>query len=362
MNNPQSTIRNSKCSAQAMMELAIFGTFLLFGLVLITRFGMGFYNSLKTSQEAFRLALKTAYDTRAYDGVPSTRPAKGTERAELLPGNQGSVILVKDVFLPDPSNPFATGTPTPLVSSAAVTWGTDSAEFVAADTVGNTDLPKTLIKANNKEFWLLSTRFHDEDWPYSGDIGTLLCDYEDAYGELIVDFLDAGGSELTKPTADLTTCLKTGVAKIELKGSTPTTVRIHIIDSCRADVIDPSECHAQCERIKTYQPPLRSYALPVPAYCGVPPISNEDEDPPLGLDYGNFVRTHTVNNRMKRTEDTLRIKNDTTISETVTVNRKIRTNPNVTPDYPVSRDSQTTYIDATSSASRTRSQQWNTKW
>ncbi len=141
-----------------MIELAVFGTFMLFGLALLVRFGLQQYHSLQTQQEVFRLTLREAYETRAYNGQPGHRPPAGTERPELSPGNSGSVLLVRDVYIPDPSNPFGTGNHAASVSASSVQWGTDGAEFSPKD---DNSLGQSVLQINGTRMALNHSRFHE---------------------------------------------------------------------------------------------------------------------------------------------------------------------------------------------------------
>jgi hypothetical protein len=339
-----------------MMELAVFGTFLLFALALIVRFGLSAYYAQQVNQESFRHALRAAYETRAY-GDPATDEVTIKERpsstlcdptddpdCRFSPANLGQVTLVRDLYIPDSSNTFATGFHTTMAGGGSIVWGTDRSEYEPADIANGSDLPELIHRINGQDFIVLTSRFRVEELSSSSDLETVLCDYNEVYGTVFVD--KPGGEGLT---VDFNTCGTKGQAKIT--GDAPSTVRLEIVDGCLGDVIDPQGCQEQCDLIV-------EKGLPVPDYCGNLPAPDVRQ----GLDFGNFTRTHDVVNAMNRLEDDVAVEANTSINETTTFTRKIRTNPNVTPDLPVLEDDDGPFIDATTLVQRIRSHDWTTAW
>lgn len=360
-------------AGQAMIELAIFGTFLLFALVLIVRFGMTFYSQLQTTQEAFRLALKQAYETRAYDGVPGERgslrdpdgPGPLGPGAHFSPTNQGQVVLVRDRYIPDPSNAFAAGVPIQTVGAGTVVWGSDSAEF---EPHPDYKLPELLAQVNDTALPLQMARFRTEVLPFGPGLAAQLCLYDKVYGTLFVDFLDSEGQEI-EGKVDFKPCPTSGQATITIKRperdpegpgtpepEDPPLARLEIVDTCMGDFLDLKKCTQQCKDIQ-------ANALWVPIYCNLPPIKPFDPAVRQGLDLANFTRTHTVNNSLRRREDRDKVQAETTVNETTRVGRKIWTNQMVTPRSRTQQDERgRPYIDATTSVSRTRRHTWTTNW
>lgn len=334
-------------AGQAMIELAVFGTFMLFGLALLVRFGLQQYHSLQTQQEAFRLALKEAYETRAYNGQPSSRPPAGTERPALSPGNASQVLLVRDVYIPDPTNPFGTGSHIASPSSATVQWGTDGTEFSPKDDAA---LGKTVFQINDRREVMHNARFHDEGtFAYGGVLPNRLCAYYRAYGtNPVVEVLASDGSVIE---ADIgyNFCDLGGAAIIQLKqvgGRTPVAVRVRLIDSCRADIISAVTCKDQCDKIAT------EALLTPPAYCSLPPISPFDDTKGQGLDLLNSVSTHHANNQLHLTESAIGTQSTTIINESTINARMIKTNRHVQPAD----------IDVSTTTTRQREKTWSTPW
>lgn len=356
-----------------MVELAIFGSFLLFGLVLVVRYGVSSYASLKLTQEAFRTALRRAYETRAY-GDPrfdevTIKPRPKCPRCLAVPDplhpecdgvvdpdcpfspdNQGSVVLVRDVHIPDPSNVFATGVRTPMFSSASVVWGTDSAEYDPADVENSTDLPKSLYRINDQDFVLKTSRFRVDEVDYGPTVPQLLCDYFNIYGSIFVDFVDAAGNPI-EAGVDFKTCGTSGLATIHFKdkAAAPAKVLIEIADSCLGDTMDPDSCRDICQKIT-------AKGLPKPDYCSIAPDfcdATTQRCIPQGLDIGNFTRVQEVNDQHLHHEDGTAIQSHTSINETTTVERTINLNPAVWGNF---------VLDATTSVERERQQDWSTNW
>jgi hypothetical protein len=93
--------RNKK--AQSITEIATFGSLLILALSFLIRYGMTYNHQQEVQMEAFRRALKEA-QTGNYGGL-----------------NAGpSMVLVKDVSLPDPSDRFGVGSRTALSSQANI--------------------------------------------------------------------------------------------------------------------------------------------------------------------------------------------------------------------------------------------------
>jgi len=82
---------------QALIELAVFGSILILLLGALINYG-----------------LNTEYTQQVW--MKSFREALG-----LASGGSASVIVVRDRYLPNPGNPFATGSPLPVSAGASIT-------------------------------------------------------------------------------------------------------------------------------------------------------------------------------------------------------------------------------------------------
>ncbi|MBI4355532.1 MAG: hypothetical protein HY597_03660 [Candidatus Omnitrophica bacterium] len=91
-----------------MVELAVFGTLVLFALGVLIRFGLAFNARQEVTMEAFRNALRQAAAQR---GDP------GDELAAA------QYVVVQDRMVPDPSEPFGLNPRNRVGGSAQVVWG-----------------------------------------------------------------------------------------------------------------------------------------------------------------------------------------------------------------------------------------------
>lgn len=330
---------HARCRGQAMLELAVFGTFMMFGLALIVRFGLQQYFANAASQDAMRLALKEAYDSRAYAGQPYFRPPSSAVRPQAAPGNVGQVLLVKDVYIPDPSDAFGTSGHSSAVSSASVTWGTDRADL---DPTTDDELSKPVFQVNDKRLTVYGARFQDATFVYNpATASNVLCRYARAYASsLVVEFYDGAGGWV-EADVGLQYCALGGGALISFKKPGATRMVIRVIDNCAGDIVDAETCRDQCQSV-------RVEGLPVPGYCSRAPIS-PFTDAPAGLDLLNTTRTHRTNNVLNLKENNIRTESDTTVDETTTIKREIHTSGGGS-------------IDATTTPRRQRHYNWNTKW
>ncbi len=100
--NPKPETRNlhavrSQLRGQALLELAVFGSFLLLVLGALINYGLNTENTQWALMKSFRDALSRAS------------------------GGSASVTVVRDRYIPNPSSPFAVGSPVPVSASASVT-------------------------------------------------------------------------------------------------------------------------------------------------------------------------------------------------------------------------------------------------
>lgn len=96
---------------QALLELALVGSFLLLILGGILGYGLSAQYSQQAKMKTFRNALAIA-----------SRPDQGTglDSANVYDYGAGSSLSVSDRHVPDPTQPFAIGSFTPVVATASV--------------------------------------------------------------------------------------------------------------------------------------------------------------------------------------------------------------------------------------------------
>ena len=117
--NPQSAIRNGQ--GQALIELSIFGVVMIVVLGALVSYGLHYDYQQSALMEAFRRAL----------GLTSSAPT-------------GSVILIRDRHIANPSDAFMVGAAIPITGSASITR--DSKLHYTPNTTG--ELPAVTIDIN----------------------------------------------------------------------------------------------------------------------------------------------------------------------------------------------------------------------
>jgi hypothetical protein len=113
--------------AQALTELAVFGSILLILLGVLINYGLRYNYQQQIEQAAFSKAMVSAKEAN-WDYYPSSVQH----------------VVIKDVHIPDPANPFAIGSLTTLMGSAAVTRSY-SGNFPTYDI----ELPQMRIEIND---------------------------------------------------------------------------------------------------------------------------------------------------------------------------------------------------------------------
>lgn len=145
-----------KKNAQALVELAVLGSFLIMLLGVLVSYGLRYINQQKTAHHAFREALALA-----------SEPNNGS----------ASYTLISDKMIPDPSNPFALGTVVPAVASASITRNPDLS--LTADS--SSELPRMTIKINDQKLSYTTAGFRQES-----DVKENTLDkYKEIFGETI---------------------------------------------------------------------------------------------------------------------------------------------------------------------------------
>jgi hypothetical protein len=93
----------SNNKAQALVELAVFGSILLFCVAILIQYALDGNYSQQTQMEAFRKALRLAY----YKSGPA---------------DSSSIVLVKDKPIPDPRDQWGFGERYPITGSGSAVW------------------------------------------------------------------------------------------------------------------------------------------------------------------------------------------------------------------------------------------------
>ncbi len=115
---------------QALMELAIFGSVLLFCLAMLVQYGMEANYQQQVEMEAFRKAQKMAFNRSG-------------------PNAATSLVLIKDKGIPDPRDQFGYAERNPTVSGQNVVWDTEQqAQYVKkfTDNPKPEDLPAVFFE------------------------------------------------------------------------------------------------------------------------------------------------------------------------------------------------------------------------
>jgi len=117
--------RLAKKNGQALLELALFGAFLIMLLGVLVNYGLNYYFQMKVKADAFRNSMAQAANSSQNNSSSSV-----------------STIYISDKYIPDPSHPFGIGYTVPISSSApGITRNPDLR--IGPDNVN--ELPKTQI-------------------------------------------------------------------------------------------------------------------------------------------------------------------------------------------------------------------------
>jgi hypothetical protein len=113
--------------AQSILELAIFGSIVLFLFGILIQYGMSLNYQQHLSMQTFRKAL----------GIAKSR---GSTSPNV------TLTVVKDLPMPSPSNPFAIGETSPIVAQASGVWSRDVS---SALDITESERPRTDIMIND---------------------------------------------------------------------------------------------------------------------------------------------------------------------------------------------------------------------
>lgn len=104
---------------QALLELAVFGSFLIMLIGVLVSYGMRFDAQQRAEQFAFRKALNQAF--RISPTIPISGIGADADILDFIGfKGDGSYVMIKDIHVPDPANPWGVGQVTPVSASATV--------------------------------------------------------------------------------------------------------------------------------------------------------------------------------------------------------------------------------------------------
>lgn len=119
--------------AQAILELATFGSVVLFCLALLIHFGLQMNYQQNVQMQAFRKGLTMAYNSQG-------------------PASQASLAVIKEKPVVDPRDRWGFADRVPVGGGASITWSnTLNGVYVnsVSDTPDNADLPSTHMQVND---------------------------------------------------------------------------------------------------------------------------------------------------------------------------------------------------------------------
>lgn len=265
---------NKDCRmGQALLELAIFGSFLIMLMGVLINYGLRYYYEQRINQDVFRRALKSAADSVA-NGTPTSV----------------THLIIKDKHIPDPSDPWAVGSVMPFMASAAVTRNPKLHE--TAD--NESELPRLSIDfsgTGNGFFNLTTAGFTEESRVLEKDLDK----YKYIYSDNIVACVEGGlidgrcngwvnlADKHLQKTCErwdeitiegvLPRCLEYSIDRIRIQDANSGQIVDHgsAVNACR-QIIDPVACKAECDAAKAPGSTMNcrnvcSKDMNVPWYC-----------------------------------------------------------------------------------------------
>jgi len=228
--------KKMKKKAQALVELAIFGSIILMLLGVILSYGLRYSFQQRAHMHSFRKALEK------------------TKNREL--GGYGNYIFLEDRHIPNPVNPWGLGTVSSFISSANVVRGRRLHE--TADFGHPEELPQITFEIKgslgSRTYTFKTAGFRRESTTCSS-----LKKYYEIYGQTNI----AGGKkceegEDDKPDKILDEYTEGTDDEDEVDGDSDpeeeeeennNPVNITIIDSCEGEIINYNGCYRQCRLI-----------------------------------------------------------------------------------------------------------------
>lgn len=228
--------RVSSRSGQALLELAIFGSLIILMLGLMVSYGMNADYQQRGQMEVFRSALQMTAESLGSGGLgnePTYRPS-------------GSVTIVRDRHVPDPSHPFGVGSVVPVAASASVTR---SYQLHLHPETAN-DLPRTRLTIQDRAFNCTGSGCTTAGFRTETGVSIASQErYSEVYGVGQVCWSEkcgastagcAPGSEVTSTDPD--------TGQVVTICETPI-MNIVIIDSCMGEMMSYSGCVSQARMI-----------------------------------------------------------------------------------------------------------------
>lgn len=129
--------------AQSILELAIFGSIIIFLLSVLIQYGLNFNTSQHLSLQTFRKALEIAK----------------TKTLAESPQVQESLTVIKDLPTPNPSDPFGIAETSPVMAQASALMSRDAS--AGYDTLSYSELPKVDIMINGVKKTYTTAGFGD---------------------------------------------------------------------------------------------------------------------------------------------------------------------------------------------------------
>jgi len=187
--------------AQALVELAIFGSLLLMLLGVILSYGLRYGLQQKTMMHAFRKALELSGDESQ--------------------GGQASYLYIQDRHIPNPANPWGIGSTVPFQASASVIRS-----YKLHETADNyRELPQLTIEIKGSQGSKIYT-YKTAGLRKESVVCSNIDRYYEVYGSAV-----GGGDECQE------------------EGKENATVTITIVDSCEGELLSYDGCKRQCRMI-----------------------------------------------------------------------------------------------------------------
>ncbi len=276
---------NTAKKGQALLELSIFGSILIMLLGVLVNYGMKYNFQQQVMQQAFRKALGIAAKQRS-----------------------GNYLLLRDGYIPNPEDPFTTGSVTPVIAQASVIR--DYRMHETAEKAS--ELPHMYINLPGNFRRYETAAFRDEsDVPASQlyDEGGYDCD-----GNGKVDKDEEGRSKYD--------CVygSEGIGWWPTSGEEGDSTRnIRIIDNCAGEIIDYEAMKRRCRKIS--QAGIRT-----PWYCSqinnIFEVENDEPTVNMGLQPDESQVT-SVNNSLRKEETSSHIKTTDNFSVQITTPRTV---------------------------------------